>query len=146
LFGKAMATGHPEATARAKAGMGVLESQEGNPPEARQWYREAIGSGDSGAAANAMINLGRLEAYQGNLAEARRWWQQAAGTGQAPWVQEAEQLLRRMNQREDEQRRADHFGQYGWQAYADKDLMAPGSQGSSGQDQEPLQDGELESS
>lgn len=144
-LGKAMATGHPEATARAKAGMGVLESQEGNPPEARQWYREAIGSGDSGAAANAMINLGRLEAYQGNLAEAHRWWQQAAGTGQAPWAQEAEQLLRRMNQREHEQRRADHFGQYGWQAYADKDLMTPGAQGSV-QDEEPLQDGELESS
>jgi TolA-binding protein len=145
-LGKAMATGHPEATARAKAGMGVLESHDGNPPEARRWYGEAIGSGDSGAAANAMINLGRLEAYQGNLAEARRWWQQVAGTGQAPWVQEAEQLLRRMDQREDEQRRADHFGQYGWQAYADKDLMAPGAQGSSGQDEDPPQDGESEPS
>ena len=135
-FGEAIATGHPEATARAKAGMGVLESVQGNPAEARRWYSEAIGSGDPEAAAVAMINLGRLEAMQGNRAEARRWWRQAAGTGQAGWAQEAERLLQRMNQREDEQRRADHFGRYGWQVHADEGLMTSGTRHSHGQGEE----------
>ena len=138
-FGEAIATGHPEATARAKVGMGVLESEQGNTPEARRWYGEAISSGNPESAANAMINLGMLEARQNNQAEARRWWRQAAGTGQTHWVQEAERLLKRMNQQKDEQRRADHFGRYGWQVYADRGLMASGVQGDSDQGEDPPQ-------
>jgi hypothetical protein len=70
-----------------------------------------------------MIHLGMLEMQQGNLPAARRSLERAISTGIMPEAQKAEELLADMKHWKDQQQRADHFGRYGWRAYADEELM-----------------------
>jgi hypothetical protein len=74
-----------------------------------------------------MVNLGALEYNQGDLVEARRWWERAIASGHPEAAARARRELRDLKRGEGERRRAEHFGRYGWQAYADPQLMKPGS-------------------
>ena len=91
-----------------------------------------------------MFNLGVLELEQGNPEAARRRWSKATATGHPEAAARARQELRELDRREEERRRADHFGRYGWQAYADPQLMksdgrrqAPGEPGDDNEEQLP---------
>lgn len=99
----------------------------GNVTAARRWYMRVIATGHADQAPAAMINLGVLEHGQGDLVEARRWWERAIATGHADAAARARRELRDLERREGDRRRAEHFGRYGWQAYADPQLMKPGS-------------------
>jgi len=99
----------------------------GNVTAARRWYMRVIATGHADQAPAAMINLGVLEHGQGDLVEARQWWERAIATGHADAAARARRELRDLERREGDRRRAEHFGRYGWQAYADPQLMKPGS-------------------
>jgi tetratricopeptide (TPR) repeat protein len=126
LFKQAIGTGHIEAAPGAKIGLAGLEGRQGNIPAARRLLDEAIGTGVPGIVAYAKVNLGLLERAHGNSAAARRAWEETVSTGIVHLARDAEQLLADLNRREDENRRAEQFGRYGWQAYADKSLMTSG--------------------
>ena len=102
-------------------GPGPYETRHG------RWHERAIATDHPDYAPKAMLNLGALEHEQGNIDGARRWWERAAATGHhdAATVQ-ARQLLGDLERGEEERRRAEHFGRYGSQAYADPQLMKRG--------------------
>ena len=128
-YAKAIATGHPDAAPSAMVNLGVLENGQGNPGEARRWYAKANATGHPDAAPSAMVCLGVLEQEQGNPGEARRWYAKAIATGHPDAAPRAERGLRELDRREEERRGADQFGRYGWQAYADPQLMKPSCPG-----------------
>jgi Tfp pilus assembly protein PilF len=126
-YGEAIATGHADAAPKAMVNLGGLEHEQGNLGEARRWWEQAIATGHADQAPEAMVNLGVLEYEQGNLSEARRRYGQAIATDHPKTALRAEQQLRDLDRLEDERRRAEQFGRYGWQAYADPQMMKPRS-------------------
>lgn len=107
--------------------LGILENDQGNTDKARSWYERAIATDHPDDTPRAMLNLGILEKNQGNTDEARRWWEGAVATGHHDAVTvQARHLLGDLERGEEERRHAEHFGRYGWQAYADPQLMKRG--------------------
>jgi tetratricopeptide (TPR) repeat protein len=123
LWEQAIRTGHAEAASKAKIGIATMESDQGNISEARRLLAEAAKAGLPEVTASVMLNLGILDVRHGNLAAARRSWEQLISTGIMPHAQIAKQYLGEMNRQQDEQHRAEQFTKYGWQVYADEDLM-----------------------
>jgi TPR repeat protein len=143
-YTRIIATGHTDHAPHAMFNFGVLEYERGDLEQARHWYGEAIATGHADAAPPAMFNLGNLEHQHGDLAQARRRWEQAIATGHPEAAARARRAIRDLERREGERRRAEHFRRYGWQAYADPQLMKPGSIRSdsdqpAGDEDEPLQ-------
>ena len=121
-----IATGHPDAGPQAMLNLGGLEASQGNLGQARGWWEQAVATGHPVWASEAMLDLGSLEASQGNLRQARRWWEQAVATGHRDIAAKADRELQDLKRHDEERRRAEHFGRYGWQAYADPKLMKSG--------------------
>jgi TPR repeat protein len=122
-YQQAIRTGHPDATPRAMSNLGVLEHEQGNLDQARHRYQQAIDTGHPDQAPMAMYNLGALEHEQGNLDQARHWYEEAIDTGHPRMVRKAQQALRALDRGEDERLRGDHFGRFGYLAFADPELM-----------------------
>ncbi|MFL1427519.1 MULTISPECIES: tetratricopeptide repeat protein [unclassified Nocardiopsis] len=124
----AIVTGHPDAAPSAMYSLGNLEKRQGRVQEARTWFTRAIDTNHPDAAPKAMGNLGVLEAVQGRVQEARTWFTRAIVTNHPDYAPEASQRLRRLDEKEQERHSADHYTKYGWEAYADPELMRrPGS-------------------
>ena len=103
--------------------LGTLEDEQGNPGQARHWYQQAIATGHPGHAPAAMVDLGILEYGQGDPGQARHWYQQAIATGLHESVSRAQEKLRALDRHETDRQRGEHFGRYGYLAYADPTLM-----------------------
>jgi hypothetical protein len=69
-----------------------------------------------------MVNLGVLEHDHGRFEEARRWYREAIDTGYTDHAG-IQRKLRDLDRHEEQRSRAAHFGQYGWQAWANPELM-----------------------
>jgi TolA-binding protein len=135
LYEAVIDTGHSEFAPLAMRNLGDLEWERGRIDDARRWYRATINTGstqlpstNSGylhipSAPEAMVQLGLLELQLARVDEARRWLYAAIETGHADTAARARKELRRLNQHEDEHRRVQHFARYGWQAWADPNLM-----------------------
>jgi hypothetical protein len=70
-----------------------------------------------------MVNLGALERERGNPGQARHWYQQAIRIGQPAIASRAQQELRALDRSQRDRERGEHFGRYGYLAYADPALM-----------------------
>jgi TPR repeat protein len=90
----------------------------------------------------ALFNLGSLEDERGNVDQARHWYQQAAATGHTEAISRVQQRLRVLDQRQDERRRGEEFGRYGYLAYADPTLMRPNGQPPTAPDPDQAVDGD----
>lgn len=121
----AIGTRHADHSPRAMVCSGVLEYGQGNYEEARRRFGEAIATGHPDEAPNALFGLGVLESALGNIDEARRRLGEAIDSGHAEAATWARQKLRDLGRHEYESRRAEHFGRYGWQVFADPEMMRP---------------------
>ncbi|MGI5227509.1 tetratricopeptide repeat protein [Actinoallomurus sp. CA-142502] len=122
-YRQAIDSGHPDTVPTAMTNLGLLEAKRRNIEAARRWWRQAAATDHTDAAPKAMNNLGLLEAGQGNLEEARRWHRKAVDTGHPEVAVEAASRLRELDRTEQDRRRAEWFTRYGWQAYADQELI-----------------------
>ena len=127
-YKQAIATGHAEAAPIAMGSLGVTEQELGDLAQAQHWSQRAIATGHAEAAPIAMVNLARLEERRGGLAQARHWYQRAIATGHTAMATRAQQELRALNLHEKDRRRGEHFGRYGYLAYADPALMTQDNQ------------------
>ncbi|MGP4100432.1 tetratricopeptide repeat protein [Nonomuraea sp. KM90] len=137
-FRRTIATGHAEEAPKAMRNLGALEADRGDPEQARHWYRKAIAGGHPVEAPLTMYNLALLEERQGNLDQARHWFGEAIATGHPEARELAEQRLRDLGRQEEELRRATHYAEYGYLAYADPSMMRP----SAPDPEEPLPEAE----
>ena len=125
-YQQAIATGHPDDAPRAMVNLGALEALQGDLGQARHWYQQAIATGHPDDAPRAMVNLGLLERGRGDLGQARHWYQQAIATGHPESTSRAQEDLRAIDRHEKDRQRGEHFGRYGYLAYADPTLMKSG--------------------
>jgi TPR repeat protein len=123
LYKQVIATGHTDLAPRAMFNLGNLEREHGNLGQARYWWQQVITTGHTDEAPGAMFNLAVLETEQGNLDQARSWYQQAISTGHAEMTSQAQHELRALDQHKRDRERGEHFGRYGYRAYADPTLM-----------------------
>lgn len=70
-----------------------------------------------------MCNLADLENKQGNHGQARHWYQKAISTGHPRAANQAQHKLGVLDRGETDRQRAEHFGRYGYLAYADPALL-----------------------
>ncbi|MFI6604158.1 tetratricopeptide repeat protein [Nonomuraea sp. NPDC050536] len=124
-YSKAITSGHRNQAPAAMRNLGELEARQGNAEQARRWFQEVIASGHPDEAPGAKHNLGWLEERQGNKDEARRWYREAIASGHPETESLARRALRELERREKDLRRAEHYSQYGYLAYADPSMMRP---------------------
>ena len=122
-YKQVIATGHPEAAPKAMVVLGIVERKLNDHGQARHWYERAIATGHPEAAAKAVFNLGVLESLEGNSGQARHLWEQTIATGHHEIVSRAQHGLRMLDRHKDDRQRGEHFGRYGYLAYADPALM-----------------------
>jgi tetratricopeptide (TPR) repeat protein len=124
-YRQVIGTGHHDHVPRAMIGLGLVEQSQGRSKEAARWWEQAAATGHHDHAAVAMLNLGLLAKVSGNLGEARRWWKRVIDMGHSESRADAQQQLHELDRIEEDTRRAEQFGRYGWQARADPELMRP---------------------
>jgi tetratricopeptide (TPR) repeat protein len=123
LYMKAINTAHPEAASKAIASLGAMELQLGNTSSARSLFLRAISAGHPEAAQMAMVSLAGLEAMEAKFDIARDWCRRAITGEDSDISSIAKQQLFYLNRTEEHLSAAEHFTRFGWQAYADPELM-----------------------
>ncbi|RFU40106.1 hypothetical protein DZF91_18895 [Actinomadura logoneensis] len=121
-FRRALKTGNPDICPKVMHDLGVLEYQQGRTEQARSLWERVLGTGHE-AVWEAMLALGIYEDERGRVAEARGWLERASEAEDADVRRTAAARLRHLGRWSGERARADWFGRFGWQAYADPELL-----------------------
>ncbi|XVQ09357.1 tetratricopeptide repeat protein [Spirillospora sp. CA-255316] len=132
----AVATRQRDQAPCAMVKLGDIEQVRGNAEAACGWYDRAVATGHRDQAPYAMVRLGDIDRDRGELEAARTWYDQAVATGHRKWSSHAMERRRTLRW-QSEQQRAEHFGRYGWQAYAGPELMRRRTEPGQGEGRSP---------